>query len=335
MKQLLRLVVLAALVVLIGFGVWAIFFQKDNSVKIYDTLTTMMDTWEKRENDVLPGYTLYDEEIYSESTEKTADVSNVLSLLGTGKVTTGTEGSYASVHQAQMVTIKYYYSIMQFAGKVKAGDVKNASKKVNDLTSSMNALNNQIGKIALYQDSIKKAALSDKDVLYLELANMYNNLIKEYKSYLIKQNDMASFMKKLVTAYVFDGSYLYDAKGAMLESFLAQANVVLAKEIGTEDCYNGLRDMQTMYAGYSSTEEIFFNKSSADFTTSYTKLVNSEQGKKELEKIFAVLPTEEYQGKQQLLTASIDSDVELFSYYGFGSEYYADVLNIIKFLYEV
>lgn len=335
MKQILRLLILAAIVVLIGFGVWAIFFQKDNDTKLYNTLTTMMDIWEEKEEETLPGYTLYDEVIFHESATKTQDISQSMSLLGTGHEVTDAEGTYASVHEAQMSAIKYYYSLMQFADNVKSGDAKNIKKKVDALTQSLKTIRDHIDKIALYQDSVKKASMQNKDVLYLELSNMYKNLVKDYKNYLAKQNDIAHYMKKLVTAYVFGGSYLYDAKGAMVESFLYAADVVLSKEIASDDCQNSLNDMRAMYKQYTTTDEVFFNKNSADFTTSYLKLVETEKGQEELKKIFAALPKEQYQGKQQLVKANPETDVELFSFYGFGSDYYQDVINILKFLIEV
>ena len=99
---------------LIGFGIWAIFFQKDNDTKLYNTLTAMMDVWEEKEEETLPAYTLYDEVIFQESTSRTQDIVQSLRLLGTGQEEVDTKGTYASVHQAQMSAIKYYYSIMQF-----------------------------------------------------------------------------------------------------------------------------------------------------------------------------------------------------------------------------
>lgn len=338
MKQILRLLIIILIVVGIGWGVYALFFKKDNDTQFYETTTAMMNTLEERQEDCNPGMQVYDVQIYNDcfsvATSASLNIVDSMDLLGNRR-TLGVTGSYGDIHTAQWTTIKYYYSLLQFADEIRLGDVKSMKNKVNDLNTLMDQIATKMYEVKTYQETINKASETEKDALYIELSNMYDSLIDIYKTYLQKENNIAFYMKDVVTAYALDGQYLYDAKGATLESFLYQSSLVLEHNKNEDVFYAYLDDMYAILQLYTDDNQLFFSEKSAAFTTSYQNMVSTEEGKQQLKRIFAIAPDDMFLGKEDIIVADPEQDLELFAHYGFSSQYYQDVINIVKFLFEV
>ncbi len=342
MKQILRLVIIVAVVVGLGLGVWAIFFQKDNDEVMYNTLTTMMDTLEKEDMGETPleqirNYQVYDYCFDNDFASCDKIIEDIQYLYNTGismDYQYDSElGCLANVNDAQMLNIRYFYSLSQFVDNVKSGDAKKIKKYSNNVQSAISAVSRIAGDIVVYQDTFVSKSDEERKTLVVELAKMYDEMVAKYKDYLTKQNTLANYMKKVVTTYALNNHYLYDAKGAVLEAFLYQSDAIIHN--GVNESYDYLAEMYRMVLTYD--DYMLSAKLSANFVTSYQKLKEAEDGQEQIEKMIAIKADDTFNGKADIYTlnsADFESwDTEVFSHYGIKSSYYLDAYYIIQFLY--
>ena len=342
MKQILRLVIIAAVLVGVGFGVWAIFFQKDNDEVMYNTLTTMMDTLEDENMGETPleqirNYDVYDYCFDHAYASCDAIIEDIQYLYNTGismDYQYDSElGCLANVNDAQMLNIRYFYSLSQFVDNVKGKDVKKIKSYCKNVQSAIASVSSMADDIVIYQETFVAKTDEERKTLVVELAKMYDDMVAKYKDYLTKQNTLANYMKKVVTTYALNNNYLYDAKGAVLEAFLYQSDAIINND--AEASYDYLTEMYRMILTYEN--DMLSTKFSTNFVTSYQKLKEAQDGQEQIEKMIAIRADETFGGKADIYTldsANFDTwDTEVFSHYGIKSDYYLDAYYILQFLY--
>ena len=227
MSKVLKIVFVVIALIVLGLGIFFIFFGNDRNLSVYNKINDVLQY--KYNLDVYGDLLGLDELGYSENTKDFGDkdypeiymirqkMFEVDSTLQGGTVESGIFEYYGYAKYEAVLTegIKYYSNYTVLAGDASKRHAGIISSYISHYRSAIANVHDKANKVKNLQN---KFDTEESDVTIEELTSSYNELRNAYRDYLKKSAQLVTELRDYIVLESFDNNYSFETVAILYDS---------------------------------------------------------------------------------------------------------------------
>ena len=269
MKTWIRIVVAFSVVVILGFAVWAFFFDEDDEVMAYNDMTQMIEYRESmalRERlVVLKSLDYYGEDkanVFSSEIETGKQICELRDIILSDNVVTINEATFNSLFVYDEMTGEIFKELLPYlnGNKIHRKSQRALTKSINTYLDNLREVSTDLDNLIYSQ----KITTIDDSVM-IQLVNKYKSFKSKYIDLLGYAGDVVSNSIEYINLAVYDGKYKSDTNFALYDCYGRALYALANTPIPQEEIYN-----QIVYTIADKITKV--NSNEIIFTSEYTEL---------------------------------------------------------------
>ncbi len=288
MKVILRFAIIIAVVVGIGFGVWAIWFRKSDEENVYNAI------WDYEEYidevDIIGTVgsitDIADEAVKNQTNSGVfAEIKSL--LFGDGSSTAGFFGE-DGVYESQRYMIEYFSKYAQFAKNV-GGLSKSVTSSISKARTATDTVTDSVKKLLDWQNQLNASTAGSADSGgVIELKQHYFTLYTASQELIKAQYEVSINVKDYVLQYAMGGDLDSDARAVLIDC-VTHANAYVIEQMFDITKEHIEPDVATMNIFMADSNQIYKKAitltrseltatEAVEFTNAYNHLVEVDNG---------------------------------------------------------
>lgn len=335
MKYWIRILVSLAIVVVVGFAVWAFAFREKDEVQAYNRSCELVDYKESLgvKDDLVKlnemNYFGKDSSKVLESSSSTGkEIYRLRALtVGSEKITgQSSTGSERYEYESYRITDEMIDDIFEYllpytkTSSVKGKTLSKLKKSISAYIDSLQELNSNVDELIYFQENME-----GNEDSYEALKGRYNTFSRKYRNTLNGASSVILNMIEFIDVSVYGDNIVLDTHMALFDAFARALKTSTSIDIVQENDYaNDLYVIMQRIEEANDGEVLYTSKySEYDFLSSYNQLYNKH--KEALEYVFSSKNLEKKQMAEGLSLSKINKTAQ---------SYVIAVVNVLGFVGE-
>lgn len=288
MKFWIKILISLAVVLVIGFSVWAFVFREKDEVQAYSKTSELVDYKESLaieerliELNDLNYFGGDKSKVLSTTTDEGKKIARLRAVtVGNDLVTgSGNDGVAYSYHSYR-ITDEMVDDILEYllpytkASSVNSKSLSSLKKIINTYINKLQVLNSCIDELVLFQNH-----MSGNTSEYQGLQGRYNSLYIKYRDALNCSSQVIMSLMEFIDLSVYSGNYILDTHSALFDAFARALNVSTSVDSILENDYaNDLYIVMNRIDDLKDGDDIFSTQyTKYKFLSSYNSLYDKHK----------------------------------------------------------